>query len=108
MSDDKMDCEGGKVRPLTKEDASGYAGVTLNEEGRAEEKEEPQYTYVHFHTIEVTELPWWKKALFIVVATVVMSVIIAVLWFFFLGGALFLVGAGILYVFLRLMKKLMS
>lgn len=106
MKDEEIRQETEEPQVMSKEDVHDYQGLTLSENGTQEERQSPRgYTYVHFQTVEIKEIPWWKKALFLAGAAVVMGLIVVLLWFFFLGGALFFIGAGIIYALLRLMKK---
>lgn len=87
-------------RVMSREDVHEYRGLTLNESGEEERKEENVRSGFHVHVVGNTSaMPWWKKALFWGAAAVV-AVFLAVAWFFIVGGMI-LAGAAALIYFLK-------
>lgn len=88
-------------RVMSREDVHEYRGLTLNESGEEERKEENVRSGFHVHVVGNTSaMPWWKKALFWGAAAAVVAVFLTVAWFFIVGGMI-LAGAAALIYFLK-------
>lgn len=107
MSEDSRQHSVEELHVMTKEDVHDYGGVTLNENGTEEERQDTseQHTYIKFHTIGIKAIPWWKKILFSAVAVVFVALVVMAFWFFFLGVGLFFIVAAIVYMIIRLLKR---
>lgn len=91
-------------RTMSDDEVHDYNGLTLNEQGEEEKKEEPEddgFT-IHIHSFSLHDIPWWKKALFVLGAAVCFGIFIlltiAAAWIFLVGGAIVLGAALILYL----------
>ena len=68
MNDDHKNKEDTEVREeprvMTKDDVHDYQGLTLNEDGQEEKKEEEEGYTIHIRSFSLKKIPLWKKALF--------------------------------------------
>ena len=80
--------DGEEPRVMSREDVHEYRGLTLNESGEEERREEPraQTGGFHVHVFSPSAMPWWKKALFWGAAAAAVALILVVAWFFLVGG----------------------
>lgn len=89
---------------MSREEVHAYRGLTLNETGEEERKEEiPRKVHIHFFSLST--VPWWKKVLWGAVFAAVLAALFALAWFLLLGG---LVAAGALAVVYLLKRFLVK
>ena len=90
-------------RTMSDDEVHDYNGLTLNEQGEEEKKEEPDDGFtIHIHSFDIHHIPWWKKALIAVGAVACFGIFIllaiATAWIVLVGGAIVLGAALILYL----------
>lgn len=87
-------------RVMSREDVREYRGLTLNESGEEDRREETraQMGGFHVHVFSPSAMPWWKKALFWGAAAAAVALILVVAWFFLLGGLVIAGLAAVLYL----------
>lgn len=106
MNDLKNDSEHAEVheepRVMTDDDVHEYQGLTLDENGQEEKKEEKEDFVIHIHSFSFHNMPWWKKGLYIAGAIALFAFLlflaIATAWIFVIGGGVALIALFILYV----------
>lgn len=84
-------------RVMSDEDVKGYRGLTLNEQGEEERKEEP-HQGIHIEVVDLKTIPWWKKALYIAGIIAFLALVLAVAWFFVVWGALLFLAGAVVYL----------
>ncbi len=88
-------------RRMSDEDVRDYHGLTLNEQGEEERKEDPAGEFsegIHVHFVDVKSIPWWKKALYIAAIVAFLAIVLAVAWFFIVWGAVIFLAGVIVYL----------
>lgn len=106
MNDDHKNKEDTEVREeprvMTKDDVHDYQGLTLNEDGQEEKKEEEEGYTIHIRSFSLKKIPLWKKALFAAglaaCAIIFIMLAIAAAYFFVVGGAIVLIAGGVVYL----------
>ena len=88
-------------RVMSRDDVHDYEGLTLNEDGKEEKKEEDGYT-IHIRRFSLKNIPLWKKALFalglVACAAIFLMLAIAAAYFIVVGGAIVLVAGAMVYL----------
>ena len=84
-------------RVMSDEDVRDYHGLTLNEQGEEERKEEP-HQGIHIEVVDLKTIPWWKKALYIAGIIAFLALVLAVAWFFVIWGALLFLAGAVVYL----------
>ena len=84
-------------RVMSDEDVRDYHGLTLNEQGEEERKEEP-HQGIHIEVVDLKTIPWWKKALYIAGIIAFLALVLAVAWFFVVWGALLFLAGAVVYL----------
>ena len=84
-------------RRMSDEDVREYHGLTLNEQGEEERKEEPHES-IHIEFVDIKTIPWWKKALYIAGIVAFLALVLAVAWFFGVWGALIFLAGAVVYL----------
>lgn len=84
-------------RVMSDEDVRDYHGLTLNEQGEEEQKEEP-HQGIHIEVVDLKTIPWWKKALYIAGIIAFLALVLAVAWFFVVWGILLFLAGAVVYL----------
>ena len=107
MNDSEKTREENEVREeprvMSQDDVHDYQGLTLNEEGKEDKKEEEDDGYtIHISSFSLKKIPFWKKALFVLglLACVVVFLVLAVAaaYFIVVGGAIVLAAGAVVYL----------
>ncbi|WP_299142377.1 hypothetical protein [uncultured Dialister sp.] len=89
-------------RVMSKDDVHDYQGLTLNEEGKEEKKEDDEGYTIHIRSFSLKKIPLWKKILFgaglAACAVVFLLLAVAAAYFMVVGGAIVLVAGAIIYL----------
>lgn len=99
--------DGEEPRVMSREDVHAYRGLTLNESGEEERKEEPRRPQSGFHVRVFTPsaIPWWKKALFWGAAAAAAALVLVVAWFFLVGGFFLAALIGAAYLLRKFLSR---
>lgn len=89
-------------RVMSKDDVHDYQGLTLNEEGKEEKKEDDEGYTIHIRRFSLKDIPLWKKILFgaslAACAAIFLMLAIAAAYFIVVGGAIVLVAGAVVYL----------
>ncbi len=89
-------------RVMSKDDVHDYQGLTLNEDGKEEKKEQEDGYTIHIRRFSLKNIPFWKKALFalglVACAAIFLMLAIAAAYFIVVGGAIVLVAGAVVYL----------
>ena len=89
---------------MSREDVRDYDGLTINEAGQEERREETG-SGIHVRVVSLSAMPWWKKALYGAVIVAAAAVMLMLTWFFLVGGLVVAGALAILYVLRRFLQK---
>ena len=108
MNEDNLNQE-ERARRMSREEAREYRGLTLNENGQEDWKEEARAkrsgSGFHFHVFTPSKLPWWKKAIYLGIAAAFLAAFLMVAWFFLLGGLVIAGAVTVVYLIKKYILK---